>query len=388
MEVLTLVGELQAGFGVAEPETCLMTHVSPLHPIDFTIRKDHAEKTAPGAQGLADLIRTLSAAERQVTRALMYQAERTMRHQRHPALAGAFLHVPVDRLSEPFLRSQYSASKPLGCSFSALMWQQTHFRSHLATLGHGPTEMLLDDKIRAYTFADRLGLRRAEVYQERVSPDALCLRPGSVIKPENAAGARGVYIVHDATRQRRVADGHEFTSYDALRADLEAMVATARPGTRETATWMAEELVCNAEGMPANDLKFYSFYGDIPLALEVRRLGEVRYCWWDRSGARIQTGKYDDELFEGAPFDVALFEQVEALSRKIPAPFLRIDFLRAADGLCFSEFTPRPGAFHSFGCVWDRRLGHAFVKAQARLFHDIAQGKRFEDFEALVRGVT
>lgn len=79
-------------------------------------------------------------------------------------------------------------------------------------------------------------------------------------------------------------------------------------------------------------------------------------------------------------------ELAEAVSRALPAPFLRIDFLRAADGrLVFCEFTPRPGRFSLIRPEFDRSFGAPFLRAEARLLADLLAGRHFPEWEAAAR---
>src|SRR5699024_12747322 len=76
-------------------------------------------------------------------------------------------------------------------------------------------------------------------------------------------------------------------------------------------------------------------------SLPSRRCADV--CWWTACGERIRTGKYGDDLFVGEGVTGEEGEMAAALSAKIPAPFIRIDFLRSDNGLVFGEFTSKPG---------------------------------------------
>jgi len=68
------------------------------------------------------------------------------------------------------------------------------------------------------------------------------------------------------------------------------------------------------------------------------------------------------------------------LSLQIPTPFIRLDMLKSGTKLIFSEATPRPGKYHLFNEYYDRRLGEAYRKAEARLFRDLIAGKKFTTF--------
>lgn len=76
-------------------------------------------------------------------------------------------------------------------------------------------------------------------------------------------------------------------------------------------------------------------------------------------------------------------ELAKRISLAIPAPFIRIDFLKSFDGLVFGEFTGHPGSYEQFNRKTDRLLGEFFVSAEARIVNDLLNGKTFDAFQAL-----
>lgn len=393
--VLSISAAAQTGLGLADVTDMTVSTVTPTELCGFKIRDDNAERTPDGIAALAETVTRLSQAQRAISDGLVSQSDRSLRHTKSAALRSATRRLPVDHLPQLFLRSQFSQNDPLGCSFTAQMWQQAHFRAYSAQVSGLAAEDVLDDKMTGYDFADRIGARRPQVFQNGVPASQIALRSRIVIKPQQAAAARGVYLVIDEHHQRRVSDGGILCSFEALAAELANL-----PGTRHkdwdwavpdiADSWITEELVFGEAGLPAHDLKFYCFYGYAPLCLEVRRNGaDPEYCWWDRSGTRTVTGKYDDCLFVGEPLPDAWFQEAERISQEIPAPFMRIDFLRAPDRMWLGEFTPRPGAFQNFDNTNDRRLGQEYVRAQVRLQCDLMKGKVFKAFNALdVKGLS
>src|SRR5690625_5364905 len=85
-------------------------------------------------------------------------------------------------------------------------------------------------------------------------------------------------------------------------------------------------------------MKFYSFYGKVSLILEIKRDPEIRQCWWLPTGKRVDTGKYEESLFLGHGVTKEEIEMVEALSKNIPAQFIRIDILYGEEYLIFGEY--------------------------------------------------
>ena len=136
---------------------------------------------------------------------------------------------------------------------------------------------------------------------------------------------------------------------------------------------------------PAPDLKFYCFYGRVGVVLEVERYPKSQYCWWSWEGARTETGKYSESLFDGAGFTQEHRALAERISAAMPLPFMRIDFLKAENRLLFGELTPRPGNFHAFNDETDRQLGDLYLEAEGRLMDDLLNGKGFPEFRAATR---
>jgi hypothetical protein len=90
-----------------------------------------------------------------------------------------------------------------------------------------------------------------------------------------------------------------------------------------------------------------------------------------------------DEVLTGYGIQDSEIALAERISREIPAPFMRIDFLRSPDGLVFGEFTRRPGSYGKFSVKFDRWLGDMFLSAEARLFDDALAGQKFPLFESV-----
>ena len=151
--------------------------------------------------------------------------------------------------------------------------------------------------------------------------------------------------------------------------------------------WLAEELVVEdfEKKIPARDLKFYSFYGKVGLILEITRYPELRQCWWTRDGKRIRTGKYEEQLFKGDGVTEEEIAFIEQLSKKIPAPFVRIDFLKSEEGLIFGEFTAKPGNYDYFNEQIDRQLGDYYLEAEINLTNDLFSNKQFNEFNQFLR---
>jgi hypothetical protein len=264
----------------------------------------------------------------------------------------------------------------LGCSFAAAMWWQTTFR---VALPGRANETTLNPKLAGQRFADAVGVRRPAIYSQTADIAALPPDGPCVVKPTRGAGSSGVFVWFGDGTGMEAANGVRIPSPAALRDRMEALRRSAGGAVE----WIAEELIREPNGLPARNYKFFAFYGRVEAVMEVRLDDSGRsFCWWSRDGRRILTGMHDRPDFDGTPPTEEQFALVERMSLEIPAPFDRIDFL-CGEELVFGEFTHRPGPFASFAADWDRRMGHAFIAAQARLFADLRDGKRFDAFDAV-----
>ncbi len=283
----------------------------------------------------------------------------------------------ADAVTEPLVRRAAAHKVPLAAVASYRVCLALRARQAQLT-GVGP-EWKLNDKLAGYRFIRQHGFDHPELLQRNVTVSALEQQERVVIKPVSGAASRGVYQVTGDGRvfepkgERWLANWQEMIA--AMQDDLAA-------GRVKRDRWMVERLVTeDDEGeQPGRDLKFYCFYGEVGRVLEVDRWQRKVYCEWDGEGKPLDTGRYSGKRFDGQGVTADELERVKALSREIPAPAIRIDFLRsagAAYGMMFCEFTPRPGGFHLFDEETDRRMGEMYLEAEQRLVRDLLHGKRF-----------
>lgn len=272
-------------------------------------------------------------------------------------------------------RNRLSVRKSV--SFTAQMHQMSEAR-HLGVLR---PSWKLDTKNNAYSFVDLLGVRRPKsdksVYKLKNTPRFF----PSVIKANRATGSRGCYLLYAPDRIVHAKDSEEFADIGAMEAHAESLMRSPRNPLPDR--WMVEELILenHNEKIPARDLKFYVFYGEVALIQESRRDSGLKVAFWNPDGSTTVTGRYEDvPLEDGLGFKTADVEIVSEISRAIPHPFMRIDMLKGEDDLVLGEFTPRAGSFDQFNDEWDRRLGEAWVRAESRLLEDLLRGKRFDAF--------
>lgn len=240
-------------------------------------------------------------------------------------------------------------------------------------------EFLLENKLDAYHFVEQLNVRKPMVIEQKFSLRNLPQKEQVVIKPYEGAGARGVYLVYGFDDIIDINRSKQLTSFTDLQAHMSKDIQTGRV---DEDVWIMEELILEdkEKKMPARDIKFYCFYGTVGVILEISRYPERKHCWWTATGERIRTGKYDEQLFKGQGVTKEEIALAEKLSAKIPAPFIRIDFLRSEKGLVFGEFTAKPGNYDEFDEATDQWLGDYYLDAQARLVDDLLHGKTFTEF--------
>lgn len=273
---------------------------------------------------------------------------------------------------------QVPGGDKLAYSFSGKLWDRTKFRTSYYKFSKNHLEFQLERKSTGEHFASSLGLPLPECLINGVELEQIEPAPLSVVKPDSGSGGAGVYLYFNATKIWNIKEKKYLSSFSDVKND-----AASLKGSKK---WRLEKMITDVKGRPANDFKFYCFYGRCPLVLEVARFPDTRYCWHILDSDFYGTiGKYSEQLFEGTAIEGKHISIAEWVSKKIPAPFMRVDFyLGSGDQMCFGEFTPKPGSFHDFSRHADRWLGRHFVSAEARLYNDFAHGVRYPEFnEAL-----
>lgn len=244
-----------------------------------------------------------------------------------------------------------------------------------------PEMRLAGSKAEGHRFARAHGVRVPERFQDAVPAVDLRLLPGTVVKPANAEGSRGVYVILSEGEVRRVKDQTRIGGAEQLRG---ALAEDLSEGAVALDEWTVEELITgDAEGrVPGRDYKFYSFYGSIPLILEVTRWPQVGYCWWNPDGTRAETGKYQELGFDGAGVPDDVLQEAQKLSHAIPAPFIRIDFIASSGAPVLGEFESHPGDYERFSPELDALLGREYLDAETRIVRDMLAGRTFPFFSA------
>ena len=291
-------------------------------------------------------------------------------------------HIPSRFLGEPLVQRQKIlpfALKDFTCSFACEAWSQKVMNSAMSRAGTKSAEALLDDKTNGQAFARLLGLRVPNTYQNGVSLAEVRPRQGIVVKPSRAASSKGVYSFLSNDAIYNLGANTALSSFAEFIEDAKKIPdKLGRPDS-----WMVEELILNEDGFLPNDLKMLTFYGEVALVQEATRL-PTRICYYNRDGHSVRTGRYEDRAFEGTGVPAEYIDLAEKISLKVPIPFMRIDFLKSAEGPVFGEFTPKPGNFQGFDAPTDARLGRCYAEARGRLMADLLKGKAFEEYNAFL----
>lgn len=249
------------------------------------------------------------------------------------------------------------------------------------------TEWALNDKIVGLRFASALNVEVPKTFAEHAPLSTIeqLEIEGRVLKPSFGSGSQGVHLIF--SRDRAISlSAKKGVSSEQMFNELRSRVASGALRDK----FNLEEMVLDADGLTqARDLKFYCFYGVCGLVLEIVRGPKTRYCFYDRSGEIVDTGRYSGSTFRGEGFTEDQVKLAEMVSSEVPAPFLRIDFLRASEkkraGMVFGEVTPVPGGYETFNEGFDVQLGRMWAEAEVRLFNDLMEGKEFENFRAVLR---
>jgi hypothetical protein len=265
-----------------------------------------------------------------------------------------------------------------GLSFRSIMLEQSEAR----LLGVFRPAWLLDNKSRAYAFVDALGVPRPRSDRTVRSLEQIPQDSPVILKPVRSTGSKGVYAVYSPDRIQHLRDGREFDSWEAMREHARGLMSPGRAKPLPD-RWLVEELILEdpRNQVPARDLKFYAFYGEVALIRESRREDVTKVRCWTPQGEPAETGHdREPDLAAAVGPTAQQIKFVESISAEIPAPFMRIDMLRGANDVVFGEFTPRPGHFDEFNDEWDRRFGESWVRAEGRIIEDVLAGKSFTAF--------
>lgn len=263
-------------------------------------------------------------------------------------------------------------------------WRSIVTRRRKKQLGTLPEKYLGLNKEDDERFAQSLGVRTVEtLYRGPLGEVPQNVTP-AVLKPVVSSDSYGAFYLFD-DRMYSIANSHSVPSWERLTEEINRDLSKT---LLKNDLWELQTME-TLNGEPAPDVKFYSFYGEIGTILEVSRHPQQRYAYYDGDLNRIDfredfRPQFDDEAeisIAASDFDEARLETARKLSRQIPVPFMRIDFLNTDDGLVFCEFSSAPGMSHALVYAEDRRLGRMYFEAEVRLTQDLLDGKRFDAYE-------
>lgn len=237
--------------------------------------------------------------------------------------------------------------------------------------------MEINDKFRAYVFADRHSVDHPTIYgsYDGISEvDWEALPDAFVLKSRTGSSNRGVKAL--------VRRGDAFM--DLLRdrtwtiPEMVEHQAELEEKQQASPQMFAEELVwkVNVDGAIADDWKFYCFYGRVGLAMQrdLKKSGDPsdwKFKFWDRDWSDLGPVKFVDRLDQDLPPPVApeaMVAMAERLSVLIRRPFVRVDLFESERGPLLGEFTPAPGPPEVFTADVDEMLGRLWEDAEARIF--------------------
>jgi hypothetical protein len=189
----------------------------------------------------------------------------------------------------------------------------------------------------------------------------------TVIKPRRGFNNRGVLALrpvgHD--QWQCVLTGRAF-DFQGIRGTLVA--SAVRYGLADS--WIIEDLV---EGVgpetPVDDVKL-SLFGDRLACSFVRSNRPRGYRWFDASWVPVDTGVHAAHLEPSIPVPNSathLTDIARTIARRLPVPFVRVDFLVGARQTVVGELTPYPGWFRDFTPEWDTILGMHYERAAGEL---------------------
>ncbi|UTA78624.1 hypothetical protein J4377_11670 [Halomonas sp. XH26] len=291
--------------------------------------------------------------------------------ERQPVLERFGALLSADELTEKFTRLLSQNKIPLTnvASFQQLLVQATRRRQ----LFNFQPEWKLNNKRYAYKFIDELGVKRPETYAFNKPLADIAIRKSTVLKPENGSSGHGVFIFDEEDGAFEVRTGETLSSTKDALLKAKKLITS---GVIKKDSWLLEEFIGDFEQgkpLPTVDLKFYCFFGEVGFVLEVERANETRYCEWLPDGRLAATGRYPGKTFIGNGFSNEQLETAKRISKAIPTPFMRIDFIKSKNDFSFGEFTPRPGQFSSFNETFDRYLGECYLSAEGRLLNSVKE---------------
>ncbi|MEO8527478.1 MAG: ATP-grasp fold amidoligase family protein [Pseudolysinimonas sp.] len=187
-----------------------------------------------------------------------------------------------------------------------------------------------------------------------------------VLKPESGSNNRGFVALEPLGSGRwRDVVHDDILTFDDVREYLARALVTHRLTDR----WVAEELLRSPRGGIADDVKVLTFRGEIG-ATFIRTNSPKLFRWFDADWAPLESGLVRHTIGHQIlpPPNSADFDRLAVeISRALPVPFVRVDFLASDRGPVVGELTPFPGWAHDLSPDLDERLGLLYERAETVL---------------------
>ncbi|MDE0490140.1 ATP-grasp fold amidoligase family protein [Psychrobacter sp. A3] len=278
--------------------------------------------------------------------------------------------IPLKEIRQSYITPYMSL--PATYSHVAKQVEYMRFKQHLSAIDYHISPWNNNKKIDQ-EFAKSLDIPTVELLQSECKFDDIEFSDYIVIKPSFGSSSRNVFLYFNSESIVEVKTNQTFTSLEAFKAEI------ARRQIQ--GLWQTETLILNNNGKAAHDIKVYAYYGKIGAVLEIKRTDKAYQCWYNAEGEILESERRSQPWFEGTGFESQVIEYAKKISLNIPAPFMRIDFYKGANGYYLGELTPHPGRyFPEYSPELDKQLGKFFCEAEARLFRDLLDQKHFDRY--------
>lgn len=237
-------------------------------------------------------------------------------------------------------------------------------------------------KLRNYRLAASHGVAVPTVYGAWSTLDDVDLEElpeNFVFKSDGGAGADGVFPL-----KRHAPNRYEWLANGTLLSGTEIIALMRSRGGKARPPYFAEELLHgDSPGLLPDDVKIYSFYGEIGQIL-LRRVvphdGRSRVSWRyiDSAGQTLDVHPADRPIDAGIPTPAGLPTMVDIarhLSRAVGLPFCRVDLYGVDQGVLLGEITRAPGGLQQYAPEHDEYLGQLYADARERLELDLMRGR-------------
>jgi hypothetical protein len=305
----------------------------------------------------------------------------------------ALAHIPVDELTH------FDVTTLAGTHREPIRHAESFFRKIVERrrkkqLGLVPEKYIGLDKVRDQVLADMFGLTMPEVYHTGTLLDIPGdLRTNILAKPTNSRDSRGAYCIFTPADIFSIEHSRSLRSWDEM---LDDVAAGLGPDAANQAVWQVQQLILEAEGQAARDFKFHTFYGEIGLILESKRHPTKQYAYFDEDGTLADVGRThyprfgddDKTVFDKGGVTEEMLDRIRWLSRQLPVPYMRMDFVYTPEALFFVEFCSAPGSSHTWSDERDRSFGERYLRAELRLIQDLLAGKPFDLWHEYQRNIA